>query len=298
MVPGPGRVRCRPLAPASRSSSERCVARTVIASESPCVIRLTRSPEGRGPAAWVTKRRLPVKCGSADRSTQTATQAVRPYPAPPPRRDWPLPLPRRSDDGDAGLGPDELELAGVDHRPAGAPRPGVKVAALGFIPQNRRPSSAMAWLLLVYLIPFVGLLLFFVLGQHDASTGAGAGSTARSTSSCTSGSPRPWHRRPPTWSRSGCGPSITMSQNLGTLPLHLGQRGRAVLRLRGVDRRDDRRGRQGAAVRQRGVLHHGLGRRDRPVLRGAGGRASSAGSRCGCSSTTSARGASPATRTA
>src|SRR6476661_6914405 len=47
----------------------------------------------------------------------------------------------------------------------------VKVAALGFIPQNRRPSSAMAWLLLVYLIPFLGLLLFFVLGSTTLDRG-------------------------------------------------------------------------------------------------------------------------------
>lgn len=48
---------------------------------------------------------------------------------------------------------------------------GIKVTALGLIPQNRRPSSAMAWLLLVYLIPFVGLLLFFVLGSTRVDRG-------------------------------------------------------------------------------------------------------------------------------
>ena len=41
----------------------------------------------------------------------------------------------------------------------------VKIATLSFIPQDRRPSSAMAWLLLMYLIPFLGLLLFFLVGS-------------------------------------------------------------------------------------------------------------------------------------
>ena len=93
----------------------------------------------------------------------------------------------------------------------------VKVAALGFIPQNRRPSSAMAWLLLVYLIPFVGLLLFFMLGSttvdrgrrrihrevndyvHERFSSAASPQTAEVE---------------PKWLRT----SITMSQNLGTLP--------------------------------------------------------------------------------
>src|SRR4051794_9956019 len=94
---------------------------------------------------------------------------------------------------------------------------GVKVAALGFIPQDRRPSSAMAWLLLVYLIPFLGLLLFFVLGSrtvdrnrrrihhdvnelvHDRFSSAVAPQTADVE---------------PKWLRT----AITMSQKLGTLP--------------------------------------------------------------------------------
>ena len=93
---------------------------------------------------------------------------------------------------------------------------GVKIVALGLIPQNRRPSSAMAWLLLVYLIPFVGLLLFFTLGSRTVDRGT---------------PPHPQRRqrvRPrfssdvapqtadvePRWLRT----AITMSQDLGTLP--------------------------------------------------------------------------------
>jgi cardiolipin synthase len=41
----------------------------------------------------------------------------------------------------------------------------VKVIALGVVPKNRRPSSGMAWLLLIMLIPFFGLVIFLVLGR-------------------------------------------------------------------------------------------------------------------------------------
>ena len=40
----------------------------------------------------------------------------------------------------------------------------VKAVALGLVPTRRRPSSAMAWLLLIFLMPGVGLLLFVLLG--------------------------------------------------------------------------------------------------------------------------------------
>jgi cardiolipin synthase len=41
----------------------------------------------------------------------------------------------------------------------------IKVVALGVVPRNRRPSSGMAWLLLILIIPFAGLALFLVLGS-------------------------------------------------------------------------------------------------------------------------------------
>jgi cardiolipin synthase len=41
----------------------------------------------------------------------------------------------------------------------------VKIAALIYIPRNRKPSSAMAWLLAIFLIPYAGLLFFFLVGS-------------------------------------------------------------------------------------------------------------------------------------
>lgn len=41
----------------------------------------------------------------------------------------------------------------------------VRIAALVLIPRNRKPSSAMAWLLAIFLIPYVGILLFLLIGS-------------------------------------------------------------------------------------------------------------------------------------
>jgi cardiolipin synthase len=41
----------------------------------------------------------------------------------------------------------------------------INIAALGLVPERRRPSSAMAWLLLIVLVPVLGLLLFLLLGS-------------------------------------------------------------------------------------------------------------------------------------
>jgi cardiolipin synthase len=40
----------------------------------------------------------------------------------------------------------------------------IKVAALIVIPRDRKPTAAMAWLLAIFLIPFVGILLFLLIG--------------------------------------------------------------------------------------------------------------------------------------
>ncbi|HEX6149839.1 cardiolipin synthase [Nocardioides sp.] len=41
----------------------------------------------------------------------------------------------------------------------------IKVVALGVVPRNRRPSSGMAWLLLILIVPYVGFALFLLLGR-------------------------------------------------------------------------------------------------------------------------------------
>ncbi|WP_404429788.1 cardiolipin synthase [Microbacterium lacus] len=41
----------------------------------------------------------------------------------------------------------------------------IKVTALIIIPRDRKPTAAMAWLLAIFLIPYVGILLFLLIGN-------------------------------------------------------------------------------------------------------------------------------------
>jgi len=42
----------------------------------------------------------------------------------------------------------------------------IAIVALIIVPRNRRPQSALAWLLLIYVLPLVGFLLFLLLGSR------------------------------------------------------------------------------------------------------------------------------------
>jgi cardiolipin synthase len=41
----------------------------------------------------------------------------------------------------------------------------INFVALGWIPHNRRPSVALAWLLAIFLLPYLGILLFLAIGS-------------------------------------------------------------------------------------------------------------------------------------
>ncbi|MFD7074865.1 cardiolipin synthase [Nocardioides sp. NPDC059952] len=41
----------------------------------------------------------------------------------------------------------------------------IKVIALGVVPKNRRPGTAMAWLLAIFIVPGLGLVAYLMLGQ-------------------------------------------------------------------------------------------------------------------------------------
>lgn len=41
----------------------------------------------------------------------------------------------------------------------------IRVAAIIIVPRNRRPTSAMAWLLAIFFIPFLGVFLFLLIGN-------------------------------------------------------------------------------------------------------------------------------------
>nr|WP_146341861.1 cardiolipin synthase [Nesterenkonia sp. NBAIMH1] len=46
---------------------------------------------------------------------------------------------------------------------------GVRLAVLGFIPENRRPQTAMAWLIAIFFIPALALPLFLLIGSAKLS---------------------------------------------------------------------------------------------------------------------------------
>lgn len=41
----------------------------------------------------------------------------------------------------------------------------LKIIALGYVPSQRKPTSAMAWLLAIFLVPFLGIALFMLIGS-------------------------------------------------------------------------------------------------------------------------------------
>ena len=45
----------------------------------------------------------------------------------------------------------------------------IRVLAVGIIPGNRRPTTAMAWLLGIFFVPTVGLILFLLFGNFRLS---------------------------------------------------------------------------------------------------------------------------------
>ena len=46
---------------------------------------------------------------------------------------------------------------------------GIRIVVLGVIPGNRRPTTAMAWLLCIFFLPYVGLVLFLMFGNFRLS---------------------------------------------------------------------------------------------------------------------------------
>jgi cardiolipin synthase A/B len=42
----------------------------------------------------------------------------------------------------------------------------ISIVSLAVVPRNRRPQTALAWLLLIYVLPIIGFLLFLLLGSR------------------------------------------------------------------------------------------------------------------------------------
>ena len=94
----------------------------------------------------------------------------------------------------------------------------IRIAAIIIVPRNRRPTAAMAWLLAIYFIPFVGVILFLLIGtprlprkrrRKQAQINHYISETSKSLDF---GTLRP---NAPDWFNS----MVTMNRTLGAMPL-------------------------------------------------------------------------------
>lgn len=94
----------------------------------------------------------------------------------------------------------------------------IRIAAIIIVPRNRRPTAAMAWLLAIYFIPFIGVLLFLLIGtprlpRKRRKKQRQINEYIQETSkNLDFGTHRP---NAPDWFRS----MVTMNRNLGAMPL-------------------------------------------------------------------------------
>src|SRR5690606_39680756 len=94
----------------------------------------------------------------------------------------------------------------------------LRITALMFVPPGRRPTSAMAWLLLIFFLPVPGVLLFMLIGnprlpkkRRDMQTAVNE-VLRESNEHLELGSLLP---NPPPWFNQ----IVDMNRHLGALPL-------------------------------------------------------------------------------
>ncbi|MGB4135393.1 MAG: cardiolipin synthase [Microbacterium sp.] len=94
----------------------------------------------------------------------------------------------------------------------------IRVTAIIVIPRNRRPTSAMAWLLAIFFLPEIGILLFLLIGNPRLPRARRRKQTqinatiSELTRNLQLGSLRP---DPPDWFP----PLVEMNRKLGAMPL-------------------------------------------------------------------------------
>lgn len=98
----------------------------------------------------------------------------------------------------------------------------VGIVLLFIIPRNRKPSSATAWLLLMYVIPLVGFIIFFLIGSPKLSKRRRAmqhtmnDTIAKTVAQAQSSGEFNSLLEPPIPPR--CEPFVKLNTNLGGLP--------------------------------------------------------------------------------
>src|SRR6478736_2335105 len=94
----------------------------------------------------------------------------------------------------------------------------IRVLAIIIVPRNRKPTSATAWLLAIFLIPYIGILFFLLIGSYKLpkSRRQKQDEINRFIIESTEGIERvrrdhPW----PSWLES----VVQLNRNLGAMPL-------------------------------------------------------------------------------
>ena len=143
----------------------------------------------------------------------------------------------------------------------------VKVVALGLVPERRRPSSAWGWLLLIFFLPFVGIVAFLLIGspfvdsrrrREQAEVDLVIRERSRDLPDAVpEGEVRAWLR-----------PALTLGRALGSLPAVAGNEVRLVTGYDDAIRQMSEAVDGARELRQRRVLHPRVRRDDRAVLGG------------------------------
>ena len=94
----------------------------------------------------------------------------------------------------------------------------VRVIAIIVVPRNRRPTSATAWLLAIFLIPYIGVLFFLLIGSYKLPKRRRERQQQIDTfiRESTEGAAQVTHDAPwPDWLDS----VVALNRNLGSMPL-------------------------------------------------------------------------------
>jgi len=102
----------------------------------------------------------------------------------------------------------------------------VRLAAILVVPVNRRPSSAMAWLLAIFLIPYVGVIAFLLIGNPKLPRARRARQRELNTMIALATTSTPELDLEPT--RDWLEPIARLNRNLGSLPLTRGNAGTLI----------------------------------------------------------------------
>ncbi|MBJ7472959.1 MAG: cardiolipin synthase, partial [Solirubrobacteraceae bacterium] len=103
----------------------------------------------------------------------------------------------------------------------------VRLAAIVVVPVNRRPSSATAWLMLIFLVPYFGLLAFFLIGNPKLPKERREKQRRvndRILAETSSMRLVPQDDPGPTW----LAPLVRMNRQLGAMPMVTGNKARLI----------------------------------------------------------------------